>query len=228
MSTSETSATKQERTIRILVVDDHGLIRESVGAALNWEQDLTVVGSASNADEAIRKALELKPTIVLMDIDMPGASCFDAIRIIRSRLPETRFLLFTAYPHDGHLDRALQVKANGFVLKHDGIASLATAVRHVAEGRFYCSPAIMNRLVVDGKDIRLANPPQSRLNLLSPRELELLRILAQGTSLKEAARLLGISPKTADKQKTSIMAKLDIHDRVELARYAIREGLIEA
>jgi DNA-binding NarL/FixJ family response regulator len=210
-----------------LVVDDHGLIRDSVSALLSREQDFTVVGVAGTADEAIGKVVELKPELVLMDIDMPGISCFDAIQTIRSRLPDTKCVLLTAYEHDEHLEQALEVKANGFVSKNEGSAALITAVRNVAAGRIHYSPEVMKRLVVQGDEIRLESPPKSRLSMLSPRERELLRVLARGLSLKEAASALGISYKTADKQKASIMAKLDIHDRVELARYAIREGLVE-
>jgi DNA-binding NarL/FixJ family response regulator len=97
----------------------------------------------------------------------------------------------------------------------------------VASGRVHFSPEVLNRLVIKGDDIKLENPPRSRLSMLSPRERELLRVLARGVSLKDSAAILGISYKTADKQKASLMAKLDIHDRVELARYAIREGLVE-
>jgi DNA-binding NarL/FixJ family response regulator len=194
---------------------------------LSREKDFRVVGVAANADEAITKVLETRPDIVLMDIDMPGLSCFDAIQIIRSRAPETKFILCTAYEHDEHLEQALHVKVNGFVLKDEGIAGLAEAVRNVKAGRVHFSPEVMSRLVVQGNEIRLENPPKSRLRTLSPRERELLRVLAKGVSLKEAAAILGISYKTADKQKASLMAKLDIHDRVELARYAIREGLVE-
>jgi len=224
LSTTDTSST---RPIRILVVDDHGLVRDSVSAVLAREKDLAVVGTAENADQAISKVIELRPDLVLMDIDMPGVSCFDAIQIIRSRVSGIRFILVTAYEHDEHLEQALRVKANGFVIKSEGIAALVGAVRKVAAGRVHFSPKVMNRLVVEGNEIRLENPPKSRLSLLSPRERELLRILARGLSLKEASKVLAISYKTADKQKASLMAKLDIHDRVELARFAIREGLVE-
>lgn len=216
-----------DRPIRILVVDDHGLVRDSLSDSLSRETDFRVVGVAEDADDAITKVLELRPDLVLMDIDMPGISCFDAIQIIRSRAPETKFILVTAYEHDEHIEQALRVRANGFVTKHEGIASLAEAVRSVVGGHIHFSPEVMGRLVVKGEEIRLENPPKSRLSMLSPRERELLRVLARGVSLKDAAAVLGISYKTADKQKASLMAKLDIHDRVELARYAIREGLVE-
>jgi DNA-binding NarL/FixJ family response regulator len=209
------------------VVDDHGLVRDSVGGMLAREKDFCIVGTAENADVAISKVLELRPDVVLMDIDMPGVSCFDAIQIIRSRVPDTKFILVTAYEHDEHVEQAVRVKANGFVVKNEGISALAVAIRNVAAGRVHFSPAVMNRLIVEGDEVRLENPPKSRLSLLSPRERELLRVLARGSGLKEAASVLGISYKTADKQKASLMAKLDIHDRVELARFAIREGLVE-
>ncbi len=224
LSTVDASLTQP---IRIMVVDDHGLVRDSVSAVLAREKDLCVVGTAENADQAISKVIELQPDLVLMDIDMPGVSCFDAIQIIRSRVAGTKFILVTAYEYDEHLEQALRVKADGFVIKSEGIAALVDAVRNVAAGRVHFSSRVMNRLVVEGNEIRLENPPKSRLSLLSPRERELLRLLARGLSLKEASKVLAISYKTADKQKASLMAKLDIHDRVELARFAIREGLVE-
>ncbi len=227
MSTMPASAPGLGRPVNLLVVDDHGLVRDSLSVMLDREKDFTIVGTAENADDAISKVLQLKPDLVLMDIDMPGISCFDAVQIIRSRSPQTKFILVTAYEHDEHLEQALRVKVNGFVLKSEGLASLAAAIRDVAAGRIHYSPEVMSRLVVQDNQIRLDKPPKSRLATLSPRERELLRVLAKGLSLKEAASVLGISYKTADKQKASLMAKLDIHDRVELARYAIREGMVE-
>lgn len=227
MASMPPSNSTSTNMINILVVDDHGLVRDSLSAMLAREPDFSIVGTAENADDAITKVIDLKPDLVLMDIDMPGISCFDAIQIIRSRAPETKFILVTAYEHDEHLEQALRIKANGFVVKSEGLASLAQAVRNVAAGRIHYSPEVMSRLVVENNEVRLENPPKSRLGTLSPRERELLRVLARGLSLKEAAGVLGISYKTADKQKASLMAKLDIHDRVELARYAIREGLVE-
>jgi len=226
MTISE-SDTSVSEPVSLLVVDDHGLVRDGISGMLAREDDLTVLGVAKDADSAIEKVLELRPAVVLMDIDMPGISCFEAIRTIRSRIPNTKFILVTAYEHDEYLEQSLKVKANGFVVKSEGVAALIKAIHDVMAGRIHFSPKIMNRLVIQGDVIRLEDPPKSRLGVLSPRENELLRILAKGLSLKEAAAMLGISYKTADKQKVSLMAKLDIHDRVELARFAIREGLVE-
>lgn len=222
----ESSVALQE-PVKVLVVDDHGLVRDGVSGMLSREKDLRVVGTAENADEAISKAVELRPDVVLMDIDMPGVSCFDAIQIIRTRAPAAKFILVTAHEHDEYLEQSLRVKANGFVMKSEGVAALVEAVRNVARDRIHFSPEVLNRLVIKGDEIELEHPPKSRLATLSPRERELLRILAKGLSLKEAASVLGISYKTADKQKASLMSKLDIHNRVELARFAIREGMIQ-
>lgn len=228
MTTPQTEEPGAGQAIRLLVVDDHGLVRDSLSSTLDREPGLKVVAVSEDADDAITKVLEHRPDLVLMDIDMPGISCFDAIQIIRSRAPETKFILVTAYEHDEHIEQALKVKANGFVTKGEGVPALVEAIRNVAAGRVHFSPEVTSRLVIrDNDEIRLETPPKSRLSMLSPRERELLRILAKGLSLKDAAGILGISYKTADKQKASLMAKLDIHDRVELARYAIREGLVE-
>jgi DNA-binding NarL/FixJ family response regulator len=226
MSTVPGQDSVPDRPVTILVVDDHGLVRDGISGILSREKGFRVVGIADNGDEAISKAVALRPDVVLMDIDMPGISCFDAVQIIRSRVSHTKVILVTAYEHDEYLEQALRVKANGFVMKTEGIAALTEAIRNVVQDRIHFSPEVMNRLIVTGDRIELENPPKSRLSTLSPRERELLRILARGLSLKEAASILGISYKTADKQKASLMGKLDIHNRVELARYAIREGLV--
>ncbi|MHC4444329.1 MAG: response regulator [Planctomycetota bacterium] len=216
-----------EQHIGILVVDDHGLVRDGVCNALSNEKNIRVVGVANNADEAISKAIETKPHIVLIDIDMPGISCFDAIRTIRSRAPDTKFVILTAFKQDEYLEQAIKARANGYVTKSEGMDALLDAVQKVASGRIYFSPEVMDRLVIKRDGIEMESPPTTRLSRLSPRERELLRILAKGLSLKEAAAALNISYKTADKQKASLMAKLDIHDRVELARFAIREGMVQ-
>ncbi|HPD31909.1 MAG TPA: response regulator transcription factor [Phycisphaerae bacterium] len=216
-----------EKPITVVVVDDHGIVRDGVSGMLSREKDIRVVGMAENADEAISKVVETRPDVVLMDIDMPGVSCFDAVQIIRSRVPNTKVILVTAHEHDEYIEQALRVKANGYLIKTQSMAALADAIRDVANGKIHFSPEVMDRLVVKGGKIELENPPKTRRSMLSPRERELLRILAKGVSLKEAASILGISYKTADKQKASLMAKLDIHNRVELSRFAIREGMIE-
>jgi DNA-binding NarL/FixJ family response regulator len=209
-------------------VDDHGLIRDGLQSLLGRDAAFQVVGTAPSADEGVSKAIQHAPDLILMDIDMPGMSCFDAIRIIRSRVPATKFILFSAHINDTHIQDAIDAKVEGFLDKSDGYQMIAQAIRQVHAGATCFAPTILERLVFSEHGVRLEKPCDTKLSLLSPRERELLRILARGEALKDAAKALKISYKTADKQKTSLMAKLGIHDRVELAHFAIREGLVRA
>jgi two-component system NarL family response regulator len=222
-----TSTGGEHHRIGIIVVDDHGLVRDGLRGFLNQQPDFTVLEVAGHADEGIVKVLAHRPDIVLMDIDMPGASCFDAVRMIRARAPDTRCILLSAFINDNHIEDAVNARVHGFLDKTDGHQAIAQAIRKVHAGGNCFSPSILERLVISDGGIRLGTPSSPQLNRLSPRERELLRVLGQGVSLKDAAGILGISYKTADKQKSSVMVKLDIHDKVELAHFAIREGLVK-
>jgi DNA-binding NarL/FixJ family response regulator len=213
--------------IRILIVDDHQLYREGVRAQFNTVPDMEVVGEAGDAHGCIDQAVACRPDVVLMDINMPGLSCFDAIERMHALLPATRVVLCSGYVNDRHIKDAIECKAWGFVIKQRGFAHLREAIVAVHNGRASFSPEILERLTAghDGR-LRLTEPPRTRIDLLTPRERELLSLLAQGYSLKAAGRVMNVSYKTADKHKVSLMRKLDIHDRVELARFAIREQII--
>ncbi len=213
--------------IRILIVDDHQLYREGVRAQLNAQPDMEVVGEAADARDSIDQAIACRPDIILMDINMPGLSAFDAIGRIQDLLPAARVVLCTGYVHDRHIKDAIEYKAWGFVLKQRGFEHLREAILAVHRGRVCYAPEVLERLAaVNDGGLRLTDQPRTRLELLTPRERELLSLLAQGLSLKAAGRMMNVSYKTADKHKVSLMRKLDIHDRVELARFAIREKII--
>lgn len=214
--------------IRVQIVDDHQLYREGLRAQIDAEPDMEVVAEAKDADGGIDKAVKFRPDIVLMDIDMPGLSCFDAIGRIQANLPETRVVVCSAHSGDQHIKQALECKAWGYVLKKEGFAHVRQAIRDVQDGKLHYTQEILERVAtgVDGK-LHLNEPARSRLDLLTRRERELLSLLAQGLSLKQAGRTMNISYKTADKHKVSLMRKLDIHDRVILTRFAIREKLIQ-
>ncbi|HUT58978.1 MAG TPA: response regulator transcription factor [Phycisphaerae bacterium] len=216
-----------DRSIRVLVVGDHRLDRDCVSGMLSQEPDVHIVGVAESANDAIAKALGLRPDLVIIGTDTPVTSYLSVIQIIRSRLPKVKFLLVTACVRDQQLDDVLGVGVNGIISKKASMLELGDAVRNIAAGRTHFSPEVMTRMVVQGNEIHPEQPPTSRFRMLSQREQDLLRVLARGASLKEAAGVLGISYKTADKRKAALMAKLGIHSRVELARYAIREGLVE-
>ena len=212
----------------LLLVDDHVMIREGLAGQLEREPDFTVAGQASDAAEAIDCAVQTRPDIVLMDIDMPGMSCFDAARTIQLRCPDAKIVFLSAHQHDEYIEEAIHVQARGYVLKSGGFAELKQSICTVTQGGLHYSDSVLSRLVIDGDKLQLCQQPVTRLTTLSKREKELLRLLATGLSVREAAGVMSISPKTVDNQKGNLMRKLDIHDRVDLARFAIREGLVTA
>jgi len=204
------------------------MVRRLLGGRLEAEPDMTVAASVGNADEAIAEAIRLQPDIILMDIDMPGPSCFEAAGTIRRQLPDTRIIFLSAFFHDRYIEQAMAVQAWGYITKNEPEGSVLEAIRKVSAGVAYFSPEVKARIVVDSQGARLASRARSRVSTLTERETEVLRYLARGMAKKEIARTMHISVNTVNRHATSLMSKLDIHDRVELARYAIREGLAEA
>jgi DNA-binding NarL/FixJ family response regulator len=213
------------RPIRVLLADDHGLVRDMLGQRLGAESDLTVVAAVADAEQALAQARLLEPDVVVLDIDMPGLSAFDAAKAIRSVLPEVRILFLSAFFEDRYIEQALAVEASGYLAKTEAADSVLDAIRAACRGRTYFSPEVKARIVVDAAGARLAVGPQTRASLLTAREADILGYIARGMSKKEIARSLDISVKTVEQHTAHIMDKLDIHDRVELARYAFREGL---
>jgi DNA-binding NarL/FixJ family response regulator len=211
--------------ISILIADDHSMVRQLLGRRLENELDMIVVATVSDADEATAQAIRLKPDIILMDIDMPGLSCFEAAEMIRRQCPDSRIVFLSAFFHDKYIEQAMAVQAWGYITKNEPEDSVVKAVRKVSSGVAYFSSEVKARIVVDSRGARLKSHRTSRASTLTEREMEVLRYLARGMAKKEVARTMHISVNTVNRHTTSLMAKLDIHDRVELARYAIREGL---
>ncbi len=217
-----------DKQISILIVDDHAMVRSMLRDRLDAEPDFTVTGMASSADDAVTLASRVKPDVVLMDIDMPGLLCFEAARMLARQCPDARIIFLSAFFHDCYIEQALAVKAWGYVTKNQPDDSLVTAIRNVAGGVAHFSPEIQARIIVDEQGPKLAQQTRSRLSTLTPRESDVLRYLARGLSKKEIAQTMHISVNTVNRHTSSLMNKLDIHDRVELARFAIREGLADA
>lgn len=213
--------------ITVQIVDDHALLRDMLKQRLNQEQDIDVVSVAENGSTAVEDASYLRPDILLMDIDMPGISAFEASRKIRHVSPDTRIIFLSAYVNDSYINQALEVEASGYVIKEHSLINLLEAIQAVFSGGNYFSPEIQSRLVINKKGVRLVENHQVTLQLLTQRELEVLTYLASALHKKEIARKMGISPKTVDQHCSHIMMKLDLHDRVDLTRFAIREGLID-
>lgn len=214
--------------IRLLLVDDHAMVREMLRMRLDSELDMKVVGSADNGDDAVALAAKLRPDIVLMDIDMPGQLCFSAATQIKTHSPQTRILYLSAFSNDRYIEDALASHASGYLTKDEKPEVLIDAVRRAASGMAYFSPKVQARLVVDGSRMRLTSGSKTRATLLTQRELETIRYIARGLAKKEIANLMRVTVKTVEMHTQNAMDKLDIHDRVELARFAIREGLAEA
>ena len=213
--------------ITVLLVDDHELLRETLRERLEREALITVVGTASDAEEAIELASDRCPDIIVMDIDMPGLSCFDAARKIMAEQPDVRLIFLSAHAHDHYIEQALEVGALGYLTKNEPpetlVAAISAAMRN--EGSF--SEQVRSRLIIDPKRARLSDKSSSRVSTLSEREIETLRYIARGLPHKEIADLMDVGPRTIAKHTENLMRKLGIHDRVELARFAIREGLSE-
>ena len=203
-------------------------MREVITDWLDREPGLKVVATAASADEAIEQALRWNPDIVLMDIDMPGLVSFGAARHLASLRPESRIIFLSGFTNEPYIEQALEVRAHGYLTKTEPPEILVAAIRRVAGGGTYFSDEIRTRIVTGEGGTKLAAPSASRTSVLTARELEVLRYIAEGLSKKQIARLLHVSIKTVDRHTANLMAKLEIHDRVELARLAIREGLAEA
>lgn len=216
------------RMIGIVVVDDHEIAREGVRARLELEDDLDILAECETADDVIPLCEKHAPQIVLMDVDMPGSDPFTMIADLRRMNPEVRVIMLSAYARDGYIDAAVQSGAWGYLSKTDSFDHIIKAVRKVTSGQFAYPPEVLERFeLVDGHFRPKCGTTGTPVSTLTPRELEVMRLIAKGLSTKEIAAVLHRSAKTIDAHRTSLMKKLQIDDRVELTRYAIREGLVE-
>ncbi len=216
------------RKIRVLLVDDHAVLRAGLRLLVDSQPDMVVVGEAGDGQEGIWLAGELKPDVVLMDIAMPGMDGIEAMRLLAEKAPESRVLFLSMYQEEEYLRRVLAAGAAGYILKRAAGPELLIAIRAVDRGDVYLDPALTRMLVEDYLDRGLAQPPQEEPPAVSltPRELEVLRLVAQGHTNREIAEILVVSVKTVETHKANIMKKLGLHSRAELVRYALRRGLL--
>ena len=218
-----------ERAIRVLCVDDHPLLVEGIRARLEFEPNLELVGELTSADNLVAEAERHSPDVVLMDVAMPGLDPFVAATELRRRLPETRTVFLSAHIRDHYLDAAFRAGAWGYLYKGDDMEDIVEALKRVAEGEYVFSPHVLERVRVQQPGGQPGAPKQSsKLDALTPTEAQVLRMMGKGLSRTQIAQTLHRSVKTIDTHRAAIMKKLDIHDRTELAVFAIREGLIDA
>lgn len=210
--------------IRVLLCDDHTLFREGIKAILKDEHAIEIVGEAEDGRQAVAKALELHPDVVLMDIAMPDLSGFDATRRILHANPKTKVIILTMYEEEEVINRCLAAGAAGYVLKDAPRAHLIHAIDVVNKGGQYMSSRALKKVVK--QYVKGDKNPEAGYERLSDREREVLKLLADGLALKEIAIRLVLSVKTVDAHKTNLMRKLDLHDRSQLIKYAIQRKLI--
>lgn len=213
--------------IRILLADDHTLFRQGVKTLLGAESDIEIVGEAANGTEALERAGQFRPDVVLMDIGMPGPSSFETTRQIRRNRPETKVLFLTMYDDEDYLVEGMEVGASGYVLKDSPAPQLVAAIRDVSRGGSYLSPRMLSQLVDDFRTRIKSTDRLPRFATLTPREKEVLKMLAEGNSVKEVACQLNLSVKTVEAHKFNLMRKLDIHNKAQLVQYAIQKKIIK-
>lgn len=211
--------------IRVVLVDDHQMLLEALAQRVGGDAEIEVVGTAGNGDDALQIIRELRPDVAVLDVDIPGRGSFDVAGELASRQRETKFIFLTSYLTDVFIAQALKVKAQGYLMKGEPVNVLVDGIKRVSRGEICFSQEVVKRLVYDSNRNQYTVRSESRLVSLTGRQLEVLRHLARGESVKEVARAMHLSEKSVDSHKYRIMHKLGIHDRVELARYAIREGL---
>ena len=211
--------------MRVLLAEDHTIVRQGIAALLRVEGDIEVVGEASNGLEAIELAKKLGPDVVLMDIGMPQLNGLETTREIKKRFPSMKILVLTMHDNEEWIFQILKAGASGYLIKDSAMNDLTSALRAVYQGDSYLSPSI-SKMVIE-EYIRKAElgEKQGVEGLLSGREREILRLIAEGNSVPQISNLLCISKKTVEAHKAHIMEKLNIHDKVGLIKYAIRSGL---
>ena len=212
--------------IRVLITDDHAMFRQGVRTLLAAEPDLEIAGEARDAAEAVNLSRQNRPDVVLMDIGMTGMSSFEATRVIRKERPETRVVFLSMYDDDEYLAECVSIGASGYILKESPADQLLTAIREVHRGGSYLSPRLLTRLVDDLRTQGREGFRQPRFGTLTKREREILKMLAEGQSVKEIASAFELSVKTVEAHKFNLMRKLDIHNKAQLVQYAIQKKII--
>jgi len=216
-----------DQPIRVLCVDDHAFLADGLEARFAQEPDLVFAGRLSSALGLVNEANRVEADVVLLDIEMPGPDSFEALEDLAHRRPESRVIMFSAYVRDHYIDEAVRAGAWGYVSKGDAPEQVIEAIRKVAGGQFAFGDDVLERTKKTKSAASVDAKPLSKLDTLTPREKQILRLIGGGKSRIEIAESLHRSPKTVDVHRASIMEKLGINDRVELVRFALREGLAE-
>jgi DNA-binding NarL/FixJ family response regulator len=213
--------------IRVLLADDHAVVRSGLRMLLESQDDITIVGEAQNGRQAVERVQTLRPDVVLMDIEMPDMNGIEATKAIKTAVPGTAVLALTMYEDDQYFFEMLHAGAAGYIPKRAAPDELVSAIRAAGRGEVFLYPSLAGRLVQDYLQRAAAGTQPAVEDELTPREREVLVLVAEGLSNAEIAGRLVISAKTVDRHRENIMRKLNLHNRVDLVKYAIRKGLID-
>lgn len=216
------------KKIKVLIVDDHTLVRDGIRTLLGLVADIEVVGEAKNGKDALEKIEQLAPDVVLMDLAMPIMGGLEATRRIRKRHPETKVLALTQYDDSDYVVPVIEAGARGFVTKMAAFSELASAIQAVYRGESYLSPSAAKALVQEYQQKTTVEGEKDPYHRLTDREREVLKLVVEGYTAREIADILVISPKTVEWYKTSLMSKINIHSKTDLIKFAIRKGIIAA
>lgn len=215
------------KPIRIIIADDHVIMREGVALILNGRDEFEVIGQATNGKQAVELVETLQPDIALLDVNMPELNGIDAARLIHECCPHTKTLILTMHNDDAVFFEAIQTGASGYVLKGSRPDELIQALQEVQNGNIYISPP-MTRKLVNSYLETADSDKQRQLDILTEREGQVMQLLAQGMTNREVAKQLVISPSTVQTHRTHIMEKLDLNNRAELVRYALQNNLLDS
>lgn len=224
-----TATANAKPRIKVLLADDHAIVRQGVRLCLESMGDMEVVGEAEDGHQAVRLVGQMVPDVAVVDVTMPRLNGIEALRQIRRDFPRTRVVMLSMHDNEAYVTQALQAGASGYVLKRTAATELAAAIRAAYSGEIYLHPGVAKRVVADylqrlGPDDAVPAPHDR----LTPREREVLQLAAEGLTTREIAEQLVVSTKTAEHHRASAMAKLNLHSQTELVKYAIRSGLIES
>lgn len=214
--------------INVLLVDDHNIVRQGLKALLATESDITILGEAQSGREAVQMVIKLRPEVVVMDLAMPLLNGWEATRQILKNVPSAKIVVLSTYGDDEHMQQAIAAGAAAYLLKQTAASDLVKAIREVSKGNAFFSPAIAKRLREQTcLPAESATEQPAHTAELTPREAEVLQLIAEGFANKQIAGELGLSVKTVEKHRQQVMQKLDIHDIAGLVRHAASKGIIE-